>query len=192
MPLLKELSKILHLLFGFFFPLYVPIWFPIISSSISLQQVVLSKNDITIQNWKWEHNQCLFYKTLMQKSSLNQHQVETTSYALKISVRSTQLAGLMSHDRNLKFWGPNCWCWESRNGPTWSPSHIGKGYWGQILPLFRLLELQNLACRKCQFWGICKLWGTKALFHSRPQLIHKGLYPGILQDFRCLKWKDQQ
>jgi hypothetical protein len=133
-----------------------------------------------------------FYKTLMQKSSLNQHQVETTSYALKISVRSTQLAGLMSHDRNLKFWGPNCWCWESRNGPTWSPSHIGKGYWGQILPLFRLLELQNSACRKCQFWGICKLWGTKALFHSRPQLIHKGLYPGILQDFRCLKWKDQQ
>lgn len=50
MPLLKELSKILHLLFGFFFPLYVPIWFPIISSSISLQQIVLSKNDNTIEN----------------------------------------------------------------------------------------------------------------------------------------------
>lgn len=47
-----------------------------------------------------------FHKTLMQKSSLNQHQVENTSYALKISVRSTQLAGLMSHDRNLKFRGP--------------------------------------------------------------------------------------
>lgn len=47
-----------------------------------------------------------FYKTLMQNFCLNQHQVENTSYALKIPVCSTQLAGLMSHDRNLKFRGP--------------------------------------------------------------------------------------
>ncbi len=105
MPLLKKLRKILHLLLGIFFP---PCMLPygslqfiyfLAANSFEQKRQYHSKLKVKAQSMS-------FYKTLMQKSSLNQHQVESTSYALKISVRSTQLAGLMSHDRNLKFRGP--------------------------------------------------------------------------------------
>jgi hypothetical protein len=49
MRLPKELSKILHLLSGFLFPLVCSHMVPH-SSSISLQQIVLSKTENTIQN----------------------------------------------------------------------------------------------------------------------------------------------